>query len=211
MLAEAAGDGSAFVLATAAAGQRPDLAVRHAVEWFGGLGLRVEELPATTRELAESPEIAARAREGRFFYLVGGDPRLVPATLSDTPVWEAIVNAWRGGAALAGASAGAMALCEWTLLPDQGGRAYAPGLNLVPRSVILPHFDTFGASWAEAAVGDAPDDDVVLIGPDERSAAIWHDGVWRALGDGGVTVIADGSRQRYEPGEVVAGLSEPTA
>jgi hypothetical protein len=35
VLVEAAGGGSAFVLATAAGRQRPDLAVRHAVEWFG--------------------------------------------------------------------------------------------------------------------------------------------------------------------------------
>jgi len=39
-----------------------------------------------------SPELAARARAGRFFYLVGGDPGLVPKVLAGTPSWEAIVS-----------------------------------------------------------------------------------------------------------------------
>ncbi len=50
---------------------------------------------------------AERARVGRFFYLVGGDPGRVPTTLNGTPVWTAILEAWLGGAALAGSSAGA--------------------------------------------------------------------------------------------------------
>ncbi len=119
VLVDAAAAGPSFVLATAAARHRPDLAVRNAVEWFGGLGLEVEELLATKRSHATSAEVAERARTGRFFYLVGGDPGVVPKTLAGTPVWNAIVGAWRSGAALAGSSAGAMALGEWTLIRDK--------------------------------------------------------------------------------------------
>jgi cyanophycinase len=209
VLVEAAGEGPAFVLATAAGRQRPELAVANARRWFATLGLDVEELPATKRSHATSSENARRARAGRFFYLVGGDPGLVPKVLADSPLWEAVVAAWREGAALAGSSAGAMALCEWTLVrervPGDDRRRYAPALGLVPGVVVAPHFETFGHRWVESAARD----DVVLLGLDERTAALWRDGTWRALGDGGVTVIPGGDRRRFPTGAPIEGLPQP--
>lgn len=214
VLVRAARGGPAFVLATAAARQRPDLAVANARRWFASLGLDVQELPALGRRDANSPVNAERARLGRFFYLVGGDPGLVPKTLAGTTLWAAIVDAWRDGAALAGSSAGAMAFGEWTLvrhrMPGDDRRRYAPALGLLPRVAVVPHFETFGHRWVDSALSGAEADDVILLGLDERTAAIWLDGVWRALGDGGVTVIADGGRRRFETGSEVDGLPQPS-
>lgn len=210
VLAEAARGGPAFVLATAAARQRPEQAVANAVRWFGSLGLDVGELPATTRTQAKSPANIEAARGGRFFYLVGGDPGLVPKTLADTPLWDAIVEAWRGGAALAGSSAGAMALGGWTLvrerMPGDDRRRYAPALGVVPRVAVLPHFETFGHRWVESALASAPTGDAILLGIDERTAALWRSGEWSALGAGGVTVIANGRTRRSAPGQRILGL-----
>lgn len=212
VLVRAAGDGPAYVLATAAARQRPELAAANAARWFARLGLEVAELPARRRSDATSAEVAERARAGRFFYLVGGDPGLVPKVLAGTPLWDAVVAAWRAGAALAGSSAGAMALCEWTLvrerMPGDHRRRYLPALRLVPGTVVLPHFETFGHRWVDSA---AERDEVVLLGLDERTAAVLLDGRWRALGEGGVTVIASGRRRRFGPGEVIDGLPAPVA
>src|SRR5512134_2780098 len=164
ILARAADGGPAYVLATAAGRQRPELAVANAVRWFGSLGLTVQELPAVRRSDVTSAANAERARAGRFFYLVGGDPGLVPKTLSGTPLWDAVVDAWRAGAALAGSSAGAMALCEWTLvrqrMPGDERRRYVPGLGLVAGVAVLPHFDTFGHRWIDSA---AQREGVVLL------------------------------------------------
>lgn len=213
VLVGAAGKGPAFVLATAAGRQRPEVAVANAVRWFASLGLEIEELPATRRSDAKDAANAARAREGRFFYLVGGDPGLVPKTLAGTPLWEAIVEAWRSGAALAGSSAGAMALGEWTLvrerMPGDDRRRYLPALGLVPRVAVLPHFETFGQRWVEGAERAAPRSDVVLLGIGERTAALHVDGAWRALGDGGVTVIAEGERRTFASGETIEGVPAP--
>jgi cyanophycinase len=212
VLVAAAGTGPAYVLATAAARHRPKLAVEHAAGWFDTLGLRVEELPATKRSHATSTENAERARAGRFFYLVGGDPGVVPKTLAGTPLWEAIVAAWRDGAALAGSSAGAMALGEWTLVrdrvPGDDRRRYVTALGLVPGVAVLPHFETFGHRWVESA---SERSGAILLGVDERSAALWQDGAWRALGAGGVTVIAGGERRRFEPDSTVEGLPQPVS
>lgn len=213
ILVAAAGDGPAFVLATATGRQRPDLAVANAVRWFAGLGLEVEELPAVRRTDVTSGANAERARAGTFFYLVGGDPGLVPKTLAGTPVWEAIVAAWREGAALAGSSAGAMALGDWTLIrdrmPGDDRRRYAPALGLVPGVAVLPHFETFGHRWVPSA--KAARDDVTLLGVDERSAALWHEETWRALGPGGVTVIDGTGKHRFAGGVAIEGLPRPAA
>src|SRR5437764_6054308 len=126
----------AFVLATAAARQNPGAAVATARAWFAALGLTVEELRVLGRKDAMDPGRAREAATGRFFYLTGGDPGLVVDVLRDSPVWDAIVAAWRNGAALAGSSAGAMALGEWTLVrerwPNHQRRRVAPALGLVP-------------------------------------------------------------------------------
>src|SRR3954467_15225758 len=213
-LVEAAGDGPAFVLAPAAGRERPALAVRRAVDWFASLGLGVEELPATKRSHATSREVAERARRGRFFYLVGGDPGLVPKTLAGSPVWDAIVDAWRDGAALAGSSAGAMAMGEWTLvrdrMPGDDRRRYLPALGLVPGVAVLPHFETFGHRWVESARAAAPREDVVLLGIDERSAAVWQGATWTAFGPGAVTVLTTSDQRSFAAGDDIAGLPEPT-
>ena len=100
------------------------------------------------RSDAASPANVALAEEGGFFYLTGGDPGLVVDVLRDTPVWRAMLSAWRSGAMLAGSSAGAMAFGEWTLVrkayPGHARRRYKPALDLVPRLAVAPHFETFG-------------------------------------------------------------------
>src|SRR5205814_1589028 len=84
VLLAAAGDGPAYVLPTAAARQRPELAVATARRWFADLGRQVEELPVLTRSDGLSASLAGLARHGRFFYLVGGDPGLIAQVLNRT-------------------------------------------------------------------------------------------------------------------------------
>lgn len=213
LLVEAAGRGPAYVVATAAARQRPELAVAHARSWFAGLGLDVEELPVRTRAQARSAKVAELAGAGTFFYLVGGDPGLVADVLRGSAVWDSIVTAWRAGAALGGSSAGAMAMGEWTLVrgrfPGDRDRSYRDASGLVPSIAVLPHYSGFGRSWASSALAARPRDDVVLLGLDERTAAVWTDGRWHAMGGGGVTLVTAGGERRFDAGEDVVGLPAP--
>jgi len=224
MLAAAATRGPAYVVPTAAARQGPGEAVAHATSWFAKLGLSLEVLPVLKRADANSKELASIARGGGLFYLVGGDPGLVAQVLSGSRVWTAMFEAWLGGAALAGSSAGAMALCRHTLIratwPNRFNRRPADALGLVPDTAVMPHFDTFGHRWIESARRELPD--VTLLGIDERTAAIWHDGAvgaveglaagageWRAAGPGAVTVIGGSSTARFTSGMKITGLSSP--
>jgi cyanophycinase len=213
VLAAAAGARPAFVLATAAARHRPELAVANARRWFASFGLAAEELPVRTRRQANDAGLAAEAAAGGFFYLVGGDPGRVAEVLRGSAVWSAIVEAWSGGAALGGSSAGAMAMGEWTLIrgryPGDDRRAYRPALELVPRVGVVPHFETFGHRWVASAVEEAPDPSTVLLGLDERTAALWTGGVWRVAGPGAVTVIRGSETRRFEPEQEIEGVPPP--
>jgi cyanophycinase len=210
-LVGAAGLGPAYVVPTAARRQRPEMAVATARSWFERLGVALEELPVYTRSDAGSAELAARASAAGLLYLTGGDPGLLAQTLRGTRVWAAMVQAWAGGAALAGSSAGAMALCEWTLVmarwPRHEQRRPVGALGLVPGTAVLPHFERMGSRWSV----DAAPDGLVLLGIDERTGAVWHGGGWHAAGAGSVVVIAGGETERFGPGEPVTGLPVPGA
>lgn len=211
MLAAAARPGEAFVVPTAAARQKPEQSVAHAIRWFRQFGLELKELPVLKRADASSAAVAERARAGGFFYLVGGDPGLVATVLRGSIVWKAMFEAWREGAALAGSSAGSMALCSHTLVraswPNRFNRRPAEALGLVPKTAVLPHFDTFGNRWIESAQSAAPD--LGLVGIDERSAAVWDGAGWLATGPGAVTVINRKKVAHFTSGQEVLGLRRP--
>lgn len=204
----------AFIVASAAAREGPDQAVAAARAWFAGLGLDVEELPLRTRHQARDRAIVELAGEGRFVYLTGGDPRLVVEILVDTPAWKAIVDAWRNGTVLAGSSAGALAFGAWTLArqaePSNVLRHARPALGLVAGVVVVPHFATLGPQWVPAIRPAVTAFGGILLGLDERTAALWSDGEWRAFGVGSVVVVDAHGERRFSSGELIAGLPLPT-
>ncbi len=211
LLCAAAAGRPAYVVATAAR-DNPEAAVATARGWFGRFGVVVTELRLRTRAEARSPAAAAQAAGAGLVYLCGGDPGRVAQVLRGSPAWQAIRNSWRAGCALAGSSAGAMALCEWTLVragwPGHTARRALPALGLLPGTAFLPHFDAFGERWipsAQAALGP----ETPLLGVDERSAALWRAGAWHAMGPGGVTLVRGASRATFRGGEAIEGLAAP--
>jgi cyanophycinase len=212
LLVEAAAGRPAYVVC-AAIRTHPEQAVATARRWFATLGADMTELRVRTRGDASSAATVEAAHTAGLVYLAGGDPGRTVQLLRDTPVWSAIVAAWRGGAALAGSSAGAMALCRWTLIrdrwPGHDTRRPVEALDVVPECALLPHYDTFGERWISSAQ-EALGANVTLIGVDERSAALWRDGAWTALGAGAVTVVRGDERVRFGAGATINGIPQPT-
>lgn len=210
-LLAASARGPAYVLATAAARSRPDMAVRSARRWFQRFGVDVFELAVYTRAHACDPALAKIAAVAGFCYIPGGDPGRVATVLRDSPVGNALIAAWRNGAALAGSSAGAMALCSDTLVrqsfPGHTQRRALPGLGVVPAAAVLPHHDTFGEKWYPSAREALPD--AVLIGVDERTCALWEAGTWRCFGAGAVTVYSPGAGATRVGSGAVEGIPQP--
>jgi cyanophycinase len=209
--ADAADGRPAYVVATAAVRQDPDRAVATARRWFSARGVRVTELRIRGRRDAADPKTVAAAREGGAFYLCGGDPGLVVELLAGTAAWHAIVAAWSDGAALAGSSAGAMAMGEWT--PIRAGRShdrrrFAPALSVVPKLAVVPHLDEFGERWLRTL--GPPREDGVLLGLDTRTAAVWRPRIgWRAVGPGRVAVVGSGGRLERTDGGRLPGVARP--
>jgi hypothetical protein len=85
-----------------------------------------------------------------------------------------------------GASAGAMVLCAWTVLPDRRGPtglAVAPGLGVVPGALVIPHWSggSSRGDWLRA-IKDSVPDDITVLGLPEESGVFVEDGVVTAVG-----------------------------
>ena len=138
--------------------------------------LEVEAVPvlALDRASADDPALAAPIAGAGLVYLSGGSPAHLAESLRGTRVWAAVESAWRGGAALAGCSAGAMALVAWMADIRAPGGEPRPGLGVVPGMLVVPHFDRF-RRWMGAppeAVAARLPEGVVLIGIDEETAMV---------------------------------------
>jgi cyanophycinase len=212
VLAAASRGGPAYVVCAALRAHQ-DQAVAGARRWFATLGVDLVELRVRSRSDAMAADTADAARAAGLLYLAGGDPGRTVQLLAGSPVWDAAMAAWRRGAALAGSSAGAMALCRWTLVrdrwPQHDTRRPVDALGVVPGAALLPHFDTFGERWIPSAQATLPPH-ATLIGVDERSAALWQGGVWTAVGPGSVTVIRGTTRDTFRGGAVATGIPQLT-
>ena len=74
---------------------------------------------------------------------------------------------------------------------------------------MVPHFDTFGERWVGPSLDAAPHEGVILLGLDERTAAVFVDGSWRVEGAGSVSVITRTRRDVFDRGQQIRGLPVP--
>jgi len=133
------------------------------------------------------------------------NPLYLARTLRGTRVWAAIEAAWRSGAALAGCSAGAIALTDWVPAMRDRARESDHGLGVLPHLRVLPHFDKL-ASWApdlvtRAAEGLSPG--MAAIGIDEDTAIVDLAGrgrSWQVHGRQQAWVLDGGPRRGFPAG-----------
>jgi cyanophycinase len=169
--------------------------------------LGVEQVPLVVRDRAEAdePELAARVKGAGLIYLSGGSPTYLAQTLRGTRVWRAIEEAWRSGAALAGCSAGAIALTSWVPAMRAPTQNPDPGLGVVPNLRVLPHFDkmlTWVPDLLTRAVSGTPNGTAV-IGIDEDTAIVDLTGAghtWEVHGRQQAWVLTDGQRLGHPDG-----------
>lgn len=189
-LLAASGGTDVALLPTASAFERPELLVEKARTWFSSLGATVQEVPVYTRGDAMVAENIEAVRSARFIYMAGASPMHLRAVLKDTPLYEAIVDAYRGGSVLAGSAAGADVLCD--PMVDTRGGALTVGLGLVPDVAVIPRFDTWSQEKIRRTV-TLTRPGQILVGIPEATALIRNsDGTWRSAGRGAVTVFVDG-------------------
>ena len=186
------GKSNTFIQIPTAAGKegddRLDFWRKRGADQAARIGCEVKYLPVLTRDDAHNAKWIEEINSAGLIYFSGGDPVHLAEIFANTPMWEAIVSAWKQGASLAGCSAGAMAF---------GGKIIgirrshiSAGLNLLPDIEVIPHYDKF-LGWLPDRVTAAVmrnDADTALLGIDENTALVLTDR-WRKFGSGSVHVL----------------------
>lgn len=192
--------------AAALEGQRVlDKWVRLGQEQAARLGVEAVPVLVRDREDADDPDLAALIQGAGLVYLSGGNPPYLAQTLRGTRVWQAVVDAWEQGAALAGCSAGAMALTGWAPHVLDPAREPDPGLRLIEGWHVIPHFDRM-QEWEPRLVErvlEAAEEGTRVIGIDEETALVHEDGRWVVHGQQAVWLLSHEGRQALRAGDVV--------
>ena len=201
-LLERADGGPVVVAALAGApGAEYRTAGENGVRHFRALGARSAVVAPDARE---DPGAALDAlRTARLLVLPGGSPAGLLDALQSTPVGALVAELLADGAVVMGSSAGAMVLCEWTVLPDREG-PHGPqvvrGLGLAPGLLVLPHWSGAGGRerWLQAVAQTVPAG-VRALGLPEQSGVLVDDGALTAVGTS-ATWLVDEQRE-LPPGE----------
>jgi cyanophycinase len=193
-----------------------DLGTRH----YEAMGVEPVPVPVRTRADADDAALAGLLSGVGLVYLSGGDPHHLASSLKGSAVWSAVLAAWRQGAALAGCSAGAMALGAGA--PSLRGQGHVAtgtpnGLGVLPGLVVIPHFDMIGR-WSPNAVERfrawSPPGTVTL-GIDEQTVMTSDGTRWQVSGKGSVWLLGAGTPtpvgagQEFSLPEAVGSTSEP--
>lgn len=190
-LLAASGAREVVVLPTGAAYENPGRLVELASRWFASLDATVRELPVLNRRDGLVEEHIDQLRAARFVYLVGSSPMHLRAVLKDSPLFDALVEAWNDGAVIAGSGAGADVLCD--PMVDTRGGAFTVGLGLVPGLALIPRVNQWSPDKVHRTVELAPAG-LAVVGVPESTALIRDaTGEWRVDGVGECTVYRDGA------------------
>ena len=169
------------------------------------LGVVPVIVPVNDREDANDERFADLVRGAGLIYLSGGNPAFLADTLRGSKVWSAILASWRGGSALAGCSAGAMALTSWVPSirhPRKGG---TEGLGLLPHLRVIPHFDAFAARMPDIVTRFLlPHDPLItVLGVDEDTALVGGPNLWTVRGRQSAWILAQDGRDELTEGMTI--------
>jgi len=202
-LLEVSGAKEVVVLPTAAAFEHPDRIVERATGHFRGLGATTRELTVLHRREAESPEVCEAVRDARFLYFSDGSPLHLRSVLKGSPLFDALLAAYRSGAVVAASGAGATVLCD--PMVDPRGGAYTVGLGVVVGLAVFPYHGTAADHLRERSIDLLPKN-ATLVGIDVETALVRApDGTWTARGAGAVTVY-EATAAEYRDAATVPGL-----
>jgi cyanophycinase-like exopeptidase len=189
------------ILPTAAARGRPDRAAAMGIAALTsradrfGLPFRVDVARVLDAESARNAANVELLASADLIHLPGGDPDLIPAILAGSPALAAIRAARERGAVVAGASAGGMALADWTWTPKGGIR----GLGFVAGLALVPHYDDVRRTAWQRTLDQLAPGEIGYLGLDERTGAISNaesgsGRTWRVAGPGAAYWFPRGAR-----------------
>lgn len=194
-LLDASGGREVVVLPTAAAFENPGRYVERATAWFEGLGGTVRSVPVLQRADAMDTAHADVVAAASFVYLAGDSPMHLRSVLKDTPVWAALVQAWEGGAVVAGSGGAGSALLDPMF--DPRGGAFTVGLGLVRNLALLPDAEDDVAEHHRRTL-ELAEPSLVLAAVQRGTALLRDADGWRAAGSGRVRVFVGDEERGLE-------------
>ena len=164
----------AVVALASAPGEQYRRASTHGVSHFRRLGAEAYAVPDPREE-----QLGGALEGVGLVVLPGGSPTRLLEGLRETGMAEALAEHVAAGGAVMGASAGAMVLGSWTVLPEGRLRVVA-GLGLAEGVLVVPHWSGPRADWLKTV--DAEVDDCLVLGIPEESGVLVENGQITALG-----------------------------
>ena len=175
------------------------------------LGIKQVFLPIFDRKAAENFDYADLVSRGALVYISGGDPHYLANSLLGTAVGDAIRESWQSGSSLAGCSAGAMVMSAHVPHFRFSRNEPTPGLSLIPRVRVIPHFDKYFRCIPESSaerLTQLPEGSV-LIGIDELTALVKRseEENWQVHGKAKVHLLKGLPPAQYSHGEILRELT----
>jgi cyanophycinase len=204
-LSELSGTADVVVLPTAAAFEHPERVGEIAAKHFAPLGVSTTTLPVLNRRDAEDAANVETVAGAKFVYLADGSPMHLRSVLKGSQLYEAMLDAFRGGAVIAASGAAATVLCD--PMVDPRGGAYTVGLGFVGNLAVFPYHGTAADHLLARSVELKPPE-ATLVGIDAETALVREPGpVWSVAGAGVVTVYGADGPTTYAAG--AEGLALP--
>lgn len=193
-LLERAGGRAARVVVTALAGtpgRDYATATANGVSHFRAIGgTDVVAAPDVREDRAGAVDAIGAAE---LLVLPGGSPSRLLTALRSTPVGGLVSEVLARGGVVMGASAGAMVLCPWTVLPDRSGPegfGIEEGLAVVGDVSVVPHWSggSSRGDWLRALASTG----TVVLGLPEESGVLVTGNRFTAVGRVGTTLVSEG-------------------
>ncbi|MCC5953490.1 MAG: Type 1 glutamine amidotransferase-like domain-containing protein [Acidimicrobiia bacterium] len=179
------------VLPTGSAYEDPASLVAAARRWFADFGVGVVDGGVLTRRDAFDEDVVDRLATARMIYLAGTSPMHLRSVLKDSPAFDAVVNAWRGGAALVGTGAGADVVCD--PMVDPRGGAFTVGLGLLRSMAVIPRANAWSHDKIHRTI-EIASAGVAVVELPEATALVCDGTTWQVAGVADVVVHRDRRR-----------------
>ena len=170
---------------------------------FREMGLKkIVPVDVSSRSDGFNEKSIEAVRSADALYFTGGDQLNITSLMGGSPLHEVLRDRWNDGILIAGSSAGA-AMMSGSMItsgksdspPKVDGVSIAPGLNLIEGTIIDTHFSGRGRHGRLlTAIAHYPQ--LIGIGIDSNTAAIFSGDKFRVAGEGVVTII-DGSQMHH--------------
>ncbi len=174
--------------------------------------LGIEATPVRIKDQADA-NVQAHAdliAEAGLVWFSGGSPVYLAQSFHETLAWQALEEANRRGASVAGASGGLGVLNPH--VPSNDPDASSPtGLGLADPVRAIAHFDRAEQRRPEfiERVVNGLQPGQVAVGVDEDTTLVWTDDAWRVMGHKRVVLFRGDERLIHHHGDVVADLPPP--